>query len=305
MSAKPKRTRKKQEKWLVFVDTNIFLDFYRLGNESAKRTLATLEKHAGALILTDQVWMEFLKNRQKVITQTLKDLAKPTQQNMPSILSEAQAAKGFVRQQKSALAHHKKVVQKIEKILQHPERNDAVFQSLSRIFKAQSSFILKRPSKRRYAIRHLARKRFALGYPPRKDDTLRMGDAINWEWIIECACEAPNRENIVIVSRDGDFGLNHGQQAFLNDWLRSEFKERVSRQRKIELTTRLSTALKKLDVNVAKSDVVEENRILSLDHDPLLPSNISRLMLTDINEKWIAVLKSVLTNDLKDNKDET
>lgn len=33
------------EKWFVFVDTNILLDFYRLGGEAAGRQLNALEKH--------------------------------------------------------------------------------------------------------------------------------------------------------------------------------------------------------------------------------------------------------------------
>ena len=281
MSAKPKSRTRRQPKWLVFVDTNILLDFYRLGNDSAKRTLATLESRADSLILTDQVWMEFLKNRQKVITQTIKDLAKPVQQGMPYILSDSQAGKTFLKHQKQAATQHKKVIQRIEQILKNPERYDKVYQSLNRIFKRESAFTLKRPNKRRYAIRHLARKRFSLGYPPRKDDTLRMGDAINWEWIIECANESEGKENIIIASRDGDFGLNYGQETFISDWLKSEFRDRVSVRRSLELTTRLSTALKRLDVKVAKDDLDEEERILTLDDDNLTTANLSRIVGRD------------------------
>lgn len=263
MAARAKRTRRRQRaKWLIFVDTNILLDFYRLPGASATRTLAQLEKHRGSLILTDQVWMEFLKNRQKVITQTIREFVKPVNSKTPSFLNDAQAAKTFTSHQKKAQAQYERVIAQIEKALRDPARHDKVFKSLARIFSHESSLNLKRPSKRRYAIRHLARKRFGLGYPPRKDDTLKMGDAINWEWMIECASESPGRENIVIVSRDGDFGTFYGKEAILNDWLRLEFKERVSRKRKIELRNTLSAALKLLDVNVSESDA-EEERIVA------------------------------------------
>src|SRR4029078_2680686 len=71
------------------------------------------------------------------------------------------------------------------------------------------------------------------------------------------------KPHVVIVSRDGDYGLSYGQDFIINDGLRIEFKQRVSRKRTVELTSRLSTALKKLDVTVDPDDVAEENRILS------------------------------------------
>lgn len=60
------------EKWLFFVDTNVFLDFYRLPGDPAKRQLEGLLRHKGSLIVTEQLHMEYLKNRQKVIIESLK-----------------------------------------------------------------------------------------------------------------------------------------------------------------------------------------------------------------------------------------
>ena len=260
---KPKKTRP-DNGWLVFIDTNVFLDFYRLPGESAKRTLASLEKHKDSLILTDQVWMEFLKNRQKVILQGIKQIGKPNSTSMPSLLNEFQAGRNFAKAQRGAQDKHKKLIEVIEKVLLEPARYDVVFKSLSRIFGSDLTNNLKRPDKRRYEIRRLARKRFALGYPPRKDDTLRFGDAINWEWIVACAASSESKENIIVVSRDGDFGSTHDDETFINDWLRLEFNERTSRRRKIELTNRLSVALKRLSVNISKDDVAAENKIVSI-----------------------------------------
>lgn len=66
----------------------------------------------------------------------------------------------------------------------------------------------------------------------------------------------------MIVSRNSDCGAQFGGDAILNDWLRREFKERVSRKRKIELTCRLTLALKRLDEQVTQEDESEEERIL-------------------------------------------
>src|ERR1700720_3909675 len=48
-------------------------------------------------------------------------------------------------------------------------------------------------------------RRFLFGCPPRKKNDSSIGDAINWEWIVECAnaCQA----EIHIVSRDTDYGI--------------------------------------------------------------------------------------------------
>ncbi|KQZ00281.1 hypothetical protein ASD45_04960 [Pseudolabrys sp. Root1462] len=269
-----KKAKKKatQSEWLIFIDTNVFLDFYRLGEASAKRTLETLKQHDVVLITTDQVWMEFLKNRQKVILDTIKNLTKPTEQALPSAVSYFKAAKAFSSNQSKSIELYKKVIIVIEKILKNPARYDAVYRDLNKLFRRNSELNLKRPDKKRYEIRRLARKRFSLGYPPRKDDTLRFGDAINWEWIISCANADVKKRNVIIVSRDGDYGLTRGQDTFINDWLQMEFKERVSRKRKLELTSRLSVALKKIDVQVAAKDVAEEDRVA----DETLPELVAR-----------------------------
>src|SRR5437763_1762209 len=83
----------------------------------------------------------------------------------------------------------------------------------------------KRSNKVRFTIRNLARKRFALGYPPRKQNATSLGDSINWEWIVHCAINSDDYHNVLIVSRDSDYGVNYEGEATLNDWLYREFKE--------------------------------------------------------------------------------
>lgn len=107
-----------------------------------------------------------------------------------------------------------------------------------------------REKKDRFTIRNLARKRFILGYPPRKKEDNSIGDALNWEWVVKCAQDSG--KNIIIVTRDSDYGATLQNESFLNDWLRQEFKERVSHKRKIILTERLSTAFKAIKSSVSK-----------------------------------------------------
>lgn len=73
---------------------------------------------------------------------------------------------------------------------------------------------------------------------------------------------AAHAPNILIVSRDGDYGVTQGKVSALNDWLSYEFKSRVRGRRKIQLTTKLTDALKKLDELVTPADEEVESRLI-------------------------------------------
>ncbi|AUQ65911.1 hypothetical protein PhaeoP78_01030 [Phaeobacter inhibens] len=81
------------DQWLIFIDTNIFLDFYRFPGESAKRQMEALERHKERLILSEQVRMEFLKNRQKVLLGAFKEIKKPSKTSVPQITTESEPAR--------------------------------------------------------------------------------------------------------------------------------------------------------------------------------------------------------------------
>jgi hypothetical protein len=247
---------------LIFVDTNILLDLYRIRKSDVSLAyLDRLEDCKDRLIIGSQVEMEFKKNRQKVILETLKVYATPDWGKLtpPALLSDFQPSKMIEKNKKEITKQQKKVKDKVEKILQNPTSNDPVFQKLNRIFKRKSAFNLDRESDDRFRIRRLARKRFSLGYPPRKDTDNSFGDSINWEWIIECAKNTD--KEIIIVTRDTDFGAIYDGKSYLNDWLKKEFQERVNKKRKILLTDKLSVALKAVSEVVTQEMEDEEERI--------------------------------------------
>jgi hypothetical protein len=255
----------KRKKWLVFIDANILLDFYRLAGQSAIRQLQALERHRANLILGDQLRMEFMNNRQRAIIAGIDKLTRPERPTLPAILLDSQPAKTWIKTHGTAETKFKKVKSRIETILANPTGADPVYQYLTRIFDHDCPFNLRRPDKKRYTIRNLARKRFALGYPPRKLDATSLGDSLHWEWIIACAKESKDLHNVIIVSRDSDFGVTYGGKSILNDWLYREFKERVSQKRDVRLSQRLTDALKLLEEQVEKEDLEEENRIIRVE----------------------------------------
>lgn len=248
---------------LLFIDTNILLDFYRERKSDVSiKFLEQMEAVKDRLILGSQVEMEYKKNRQIVILESLGKFGTPDWGKLttPALVSETQAAEMIKKNQKEITKQQKVISEKIQKILENPGTHDEVYKVLQRIFKHKSSFNLNRESKLRFGIRRLARKRFCLGYPPRKKSDNSIGDAVNWEWIIQCAIDSG--KDIVIVSRDGDYGTSFKEKWYLNDWLFQEFKQRVSQKRKILLTGKLSEALKIVNATVTAEMVQAEKEII-------------------------------------------
>lgn len=248
---------------LLFVDTNILLDFYRIRkSDISMKYLEQLEACKDRLITGSQIEMEYKKNRQKVIIESLNQFSTPDwgKLGVPAIVSTIQPAQMIEKMKKEITSQQKKINEKIQKILGNPSQNDPVYKSLQRIFKNNSPYNLNRVSKKRFSIRQLARKRFILGYPPKKTEDLSIGDAVNWEWIVRCSIDSG--KDIVIVTRDTDYGAIYKDQSYLNDWLKQEFSERVSRRRKILLTDKLSKGLKIVHAAVTKEMEDEENRVI-------------------------------------------
>jgi hypothetical protein len=255
---------------LIFIDTNIFLDFYRIRADiGGLSILDRVDENHAKIITTYQVEMEYKKNRQRVILESLARIKTPDWSGLapPAFLWHAQPSKQMTKSKKQITKQQTKLKKRTAAILRNPATNDRVYQVLQRLFKAEVPYNLSRAKKIRHEIRRLARKRFTLGYPPRKDRDTSIGDAVNWEWIVNCAKESG--KDIIIASRDADYGSQYDDNRILNDWLSQEFKQRTSRKRKIVLTDRLTQAFKMIAVAVTKEQEEEEGELLAFGKDAL------------------------------------
>ena len=165
------------------------------------------------------------------------------------------------KSKKNISKKQKELRERIEKILKNPTYHDPVFKSLQKLFSNKSDINLNRENKVRFTIRNLAKKRFLLGYPPRKKTDNSIGDAVNWEWIIRCA--EKTGKHIIIVTRDTDFGCVYDNDLHLNDWLKQEFKQRISQKRKIILTDKLHKAFQLVEIPVTKEMIEEEENVIT------------------------------------------
>jgi hypothetical protein len=259
---------------LLFVDTNIWLDFYRQRqSDVALELLAKLESVNEHIVVTHVLDMEYRKNRHLAIAEGLKALAVPAPLATHGIFSQAKAAKAIDKNLKEAAKHIGTLRKRLVKALKDPIHHDKVYQTCQRIFHRESDLVLCLESDRRLraSIRERALRRFYLGCPPRKADDTSLGDALNWEWMVHCA-EQRNCD-LVILTRDSDYGMKIEKQLYVNDQLSQEFKDRVSQQKKVHLYDSSVQALKHFDVKVSQAAESEEttpDAVPPLDLDSVL-----------------------------------
>lgn len=87
---------------LLFIDTNIWLDFYRSRNDASLALLDHVEAVADRVIVTYQLESEFKKNRQNAILEGMQELKAPAQIPRPAIFSDAKATAILNRSLKEA-----------------------------------------------------------------------------------------------------------------------------------------------------------------------------------------------------------
>jgi hypothetical protein len=230
-------------------------------NDTGLRLLKHTEDLADRLIVTYQLENEYKRNRQAAIFEGMQELKAPQQIPRPGIFSDAAAAKMMAKNVKAAETRVKKLRDRMVKALRDPATHDPVYQSCHRLFQKEDSLTLTRVNPLRHIIRRKAFRRFLHGCPPRKRSDISIGDAFNWEWMVHCATE--RKTGLVIVTRDSDYGITLEKESYVNDALRQEFSERVSRKRPLRLCSRLSDALKLFDVQVTAQEEATESQLVS------------------------------------------
>ena len=270
----------------------MLLDFYRVRNESGLTLLTALDSLHDKTICTYQVEMEFKKNRQAAIIESLGHLKRRDPVAHAAFLAESASAAILGRRIEDANRRIHKFRDRLRKVLESPTRSDPVYKVVQRLFVDDTASNLTRTKDVRRAIKRLALRRFLLGYPPRKPKDTSMGDAVNWEWIIHLAKETGR--NVAIVSRDSDYGEAIDKKVYINDWLVQEFKDRVSKKRQLLLVDRLSHALKLLDVKVTKEAEQEEAEVAKRTEE-------KRLLWPEIGGKdWQAAYLKLFRQDWQD-----
>ena len=230
----------------ILIDTNIYLDFYRSNNDSIK-ILSEVAPHFDKIILTDQIILEFERNREIVI----KDLKKKFESeskldNISSAyLHNLPEFSELIEAQKSYQDKRQLVINAINEIFESPEKDPVytffyemvdAFHSSGNILATTDEIIAK------------AQKRKLIGNPPTSSG-YSVGDEINWEIIL-----ANVKENIILVGRDNTYTNNFS-------FLKKEFHLNTGKQINT-LTDRLTQALKAVGATPTKESIEAEQKML-------------------------------------------
>ena len=205
--------------------------------------------------------MEFKKNRQRVIIDSVSVLKAPEfSLSTPAFLSEAATVKVMKDRVQNVRRRVEKLKSRILSTMENPKTHDRIYKTIHRLFNNPSALNLRHDSPEYKLVWRKAVRRFLEGRPPRKKEDTSAGDSINWEWMVRCI-EQTNRD-VIIVSRDADYGLTFDAKGYANNWLTEEVKARVNQQRRLILVDRLSAALKLLDVKVTREEISSERETI-------------------------------------------
>ncbi len=212
----------------LFIDTNILLSFYSLNQEDLAelhKLIDAIERQQITLLLTDQLIDEFNRNREQRIDGAIKSLRTQTfNPQFPQLCEdypEVELLRGALKQYEQA---HAALTSKI--LVDIKAKNlkaDRIIQSLFSSGKKLAANL---------NILDRARFRMGVGNPPGKNNSL--GDAINWECLLD---ETPIGEDLFFITGDKDYASALNEDEF-SDFLLNEWCDK--KQTKIHFYKRLS-----------------------------------------------------------------
>jgi predicted nucleic acid-binding protein len=180
----------------LFIDTNVLLGFFHFSKDSLEeleKILILQNNGKICLWLTDQVEMEFDRNRETKIADALKKfLDEKPNSGIPHVARGYPESDELMEALKQLTLSREQLIKKVKsdiagKSLLADKLIAEIFNKSTRIQLSDEQF-------------SLAKKRLDLRNPPGKNNSL--GDAINWEGLL---ASTPDGEDLFLVSEDGDY----------------------------------------------------------------------------------------------------
>jgi predicted nucleic acid-binding protein len=234
----------------LFIDTNILLSFYALNQEDLAelgKLIDAIDKQQITLLFTDQIFDEFNRNREQRIDGAIKSFRNQTfNPQFPQLCedySEIEILKESLKQYEQA--HAALVTRIVSDIKVKNLKADLIVQSLFKLGNqlTPNSTVLDR-----------ARFRMGVGNPPGKNNSL--GDAINWECLLD---ETPAGEDLYFITGDKDYCSALSDDEF-SDFLLTEWTHK--KQTKIHFYKRLSSFCKEQFPEIALASVRDKEFLI-------------------------------------------
>lgn len=180
----------------VFIDTNIFLNFYHFTSDdldALKSVFVSHDQGAITVHLTDQVRDEFWRNRESKIQDALKRFKGfNLSAQFPYFMKVYEEYSALQKLSKSFKSKYADISKKAENDIK--SKNLRADHLIGGIF--DNSTILETTKE----IYDEAKMRMDIGNPPGKNGSI--GDAINWLLLLK---RVPDGEDLFVISEDSDF----------------------------------------------------------------------------------------------------
>ena len=208
----------------VYVDTNVYLDFYRHANHPLS-VFQDLKKLGKRLLMPEQTIAEFERNRSEAIATALVQLAevKVAWTAPPDMIGGLPEFAELSDARKRVNQLVDQIKRKIEKYAQDDASDDVLL-----AFRALTESARMLPTSGEIIQR--AQHRKLLGNPPYSRGKHTIGDEVIWETLLD-GC----KEDLLLCTRDGTFLVHE-------PYLRAEYQRRG--ERKLTVTRELSAAQK-------------------------------------------------------------
>ncbi|MFM0742273.1 PIN domain-containing protein [Paraburkholderia xenovorans] len=210
----------------LFVDTNIYLDFYRAASDRLS-LFDELKKLKNTLIISEQGYREFQRNRTLQLTKLGAEIERTSSISIytTAVVQDMVEHQEATRLQSQVRKIGKELKSKIEAMLEPKPGDDPVFDAYDDLTKT-CDFI-----ETKEELIAKAKTRKLLGNPPTSPDRHSVCDELLWEELISF-CD----EDLIIVSNDKTFTEN-------KKILRDEFSK-INPGKDLKIVKSVSEALK-------------------------------------------------------------
>jgi predicted nucleic acid-binding protein len=204
----------------VFIDTNILLKVYSYSDDSPtrlKEILELIEKKDIKLIITEQIFNEFYRNRELKLAPSLDSIKnlRNSPFKIPAFCQDISEIKEIKKYFDKIEDASKNLYPKL--LAEIGEKSLEVDKLFNQIFSKAGIIELSKE------VLEEAKERFDLGNPPGKDGSY--GDAINWIILLKDEV-TPKKEDLYFIGEDKDF-LTKDKENF-SGFLKDEWEKMKS-----------------------------------------------------------------------------
>jgi hypothetical protein len=222
----------------IFIDTNIFLGLYQSNHDSLK-IFGDINKIKSNLIMPDQIYDEFVRNRDVLLKTLIDRVSSKFQINLcsTSLISHTKNFPKFGQIKKEFDENKEALIIELKEILIKPN-NDPIYDLFIKLFHDKDVMRIKsdKPSIER------AHQRSLIGNPPTSQGKGTICDELIWELLLD-----HTKDDLVVISRDKTYE-NH------TTFLSQEFHRRTNKNLIIE--KKVSEGLKLIGKRASK-DLIE------------------------------------------------